>query len=148
MKGFEGLKLRLEDADDLEWASVHLQDSILRLQDMRFLPRQHRFAVLLNRFCWVEATRRRLDPPMRVNAGLHFESVRSVSVRGIDQERKGTFLVLLAVRFAPEERPGGQIILDFAGGGTVSLDVECIEGALQDRGLPWRTPRRPDHKES
>ena len=55
-------------------------------------------------------------------------------------------LSLLAILFHPgPEAPAGVIELTFSGGGALRAEVECIEVALDDLGLSWDTPRRPDH---
>jgi len=142
-----GLKLRVEDAEDLAALSLHVQDAILRVSDMHRLTRRKRFALLLNRFRWEEAGKRFGPKPReRVRAGLHFDFVSNVRVQGIAQDRKTDFLVLLAATFEPKDEPAGTILLRFAGGGTLALDVECIDGALVDIGAPWRTANRPRHE--
>ena len=46
-------------------------------------------------------------------------------------------LELLAIRFTQTDDPAGHIDLDFAGGGTIRLSVECLEARLQDLGAAW-----------
>ncbi len=46
------LKLIALDADDLKVISAHLQDAVLRVGDIAYLPRERRFAALGNRFDW------------------------------------------------------------------------------------------------
>ncbi|MBS7539181.1 DUF2948 family protein [Ancylobacter lacus] len=50
-----GLKLIALDVEDLAVISAHLQDAVVRVGDMAFLPREHRFALLTNRFDWEAA---------------------------------------------------------------------------------------------
>ncbi len=54
-------------------------------------------------------------------------------------------LSLLAVGFEAGATPAGHVLLHFAGGGAIRLDVECIEGELRDLGPTWQTRHRPDH---
>lgn len=49
------LKLIALDAEDLRVVSAHLQDAVLRVADMIFLPQEKRFALVLNRFDWTAA---------------------------------------------------------------------------------------------
>jgi hypothetical protein len=144
----EPLRLRFEDAEDLAALSIHVQDAILRVGDMRHEPAQRRFGLMLNRFRWERAGggRFRLRPDERVHAVLHFDGVLAVKAVGIPQARKEDLLVLLAVTFTPGELPAGEVRLDFAGGACLSLTVECLEGALIDQGEPWTTPNRPRHQ--
>lgn len=46
------LKLIALDAEDLAVVSAHLQDAVLKVADMAYLPREKRFAMLVNRFDW------------------------------------------------------------------------------------------------
>ena len=139
-------RLRIEDTEDLAAVSLHVQDAILRPSDIHRLPRQRRVAFLLNRFRWETAGPRfRVKPLERIRAGLHFDYVTSLRSHGLAEDRKTEFLVLLTVTFEPRELPAGLITLSFAGGVTVMLEVECIDGALVDIGAPWRTAKRPHH---
>jgi hypothetical protein len=53
----EQLKLIALDEEDLAVVSSLLQDAVLRVADMTYVPGQKRFAVL-NRFDWEKATKR------------------------------------------------------------------------------------------
>ena len=66
-------------------------------------------------------------------------------IAGIDREAGEAVLELLAVRFEPRQEPAGEVILDFAGGGTIRLSVECLEVQLTDLGPAWSTPHAPRH---
>jgi hypothetical protein len=46
------LKLRAEDAEDLDVVSACLQDAIVPLSDMEFLAGEKRFVLVANRFRW------------------------------------------------------------------------------------------------
>ena len=52
---------------------------------------------------------------------------------------------MLAIRFVLEDAPAGEIELNFAGGATIRLKVECIEAALNDLGAVWETRTLPEH---
>ena len=54
-------------------------------------------------------------------------------------------LELLSITFEPSDAQSGTILLTFAGGGTLKLDVECIEAQMSDMGLMWETPNKPEH---
>ena len=55
-------------------------------------------------------------------------------------------LSLLAISFIAISKPAGIVELIFSGGGTVLLDVECIEARLADIGGAWEATSRPVHK--
>jgi hypothetical protein len=140
------LKLIALDAEDLAVVSAHLQDAVVRVGDMAYLPKSRRFAMVANRFDWAApGTKGRKAPFQRRRAGLRFERVMAARVAGLDLAAKGHFLSLLAVRFEPAELPAGTIRLDFSGGAGVALDVEYIEAELKDLGAAWATPSKPHH---
>lgn len=148
------LKLIALDAEDLTVISAHLQDAVVRVGDMAFLPRAKRFAAVLNRFDWQGAVESVAGggnaASERRRAGLRFERVVKARVAGIDLKRPREFLSLLAMTFEPVggEDPGGRIHLDFAGGGAIELTVECVEVELKDLGAAWRTKRMPHHDDN
>jgi DUF2948 family protein len=144
------LKLIALDADDLAIISAHLQDALLKVGDLAYLPGERRFAALGNRFDWADALRDGGRPPefVRRRAALRFERVLAAQVQGIDLARKGEVLSLLTVTFEPSgvpEDPGGLVILQFANGGAIRLEVECIEAELKDLGAVWRAKSKPLH---
>ena len=144
------LKLIALDADDLAVISAHLQDALLKVGDLAYLPGERRFAALGNRFDWADALRDGGRPPeyVRRRAALRFERVLTAQVQGIDLARKGEVLSLLSIAFEPsgmQEDPGGHVVLQFANGGAIRLVVECIEAELKDLGAVWRAKSRPQH---
>ena len=46
------LKLAALDEDDLSVISAHLQDAVVRIGDIRYLPGEQRFVLVANRFDW------------------------------------------------------------------------------------------------
>jgi len=144
------LRLRIEDTDDLTVASAHLQDAVAVVGDFAFEKKRRRFAGVLNRFRWeADGGKARLvKRHSRIRTGLHFDGVLGVRSQNIRTDVKDAVVELLAVRFAPSadaDDPAGTITLEFAGGGTIALDVECLEGHLTDIGQPWETSSRPEH---
>ena len=51
----EELKLVALDKDDIEVVSAHVQDALVRVADIFWQPREHRFVMALNRFDWMNA---------------------------------------------------------------------------------------------
>ena len=47
-----GLRLLAEDEEDLKIISAHVQDAVVRVGDLAYLPKARRFALLLNRYRW------------------------------------------------------------------------------------------------
>ena len=74
----------------------------------------------------------------RVGSVLRFERVLSVSHLGLAGRDENPVLNLLAVTFEKTDPPSGMVLLAFADGAIVRLEVECLEAELRDIG-----PRRP-----
>jgi hypothetical protein len=151
------LKLIALDAEDLGIISTHLQDAVLRVGDMAYLPKERRFVAIANRFDWAKA----IAAPSgseeaaktgqeRRRAGIRFERVNSARVQGIDFNDKRAALALLAVTFEPTsgpDAPEGYVTLTFSGGAAIRLNVECVEAELKDLGAAWTATRSPEHPE-
>ncbi|MGO9391919.1 DUF2948 family protein [Rhodoblastus sp.] len=140
----EKLRLIALDDEDLAVISAHLQDSILRVGDMVYLPGEQRFVMALNRFDWLAAACG--GAPQRAQAGLHFEKVRKVSLQGFRQDRPDDILNLLHIEFIPGDSPSGEVALLFSGGCALRLEVECLEARMADIGPRWRARHAPGHK--
>ena len=97
-----GLKLLAEDEEDLAILSAHLQDAVLRVGDLAYLPKQRRFAAVVNRYCWEGCGDN--EAGTRVQAGLHFDSVLRAQSSRVRQEDPAAILELLALRFTPGGR--------------------------------------------
>ena len=137
------IKLLALDKEDLDTISAMTQDAVVRVQDMGFARRDRRFALLMNRYAWeIDGDR---SKGQRKRAALHFERVNAVRSAGMDVSAREGVLELLDIDFSQGEAPAGTIELRFAGGGTIQLDVECIEARLQDLGAAWAAKARPNH---
>jgi hypothetical protein len=155
------LKLRARDAEDLQTIAACIQDALVPLSEMRYLPQERRFALMLNRFRWEvapEATSSKTGPETapadgdaafadaagesfeRVHAALVFDRVRKVKRRRLAEAAAGGMLALLTLRL-----DGRQVTLSFAGGAAVSLDVDQVSCHLEDLGEGWPTVWRPEH---
>jgi len=136
-----GLKLRAVDDEDLGVVSACLQDGLIALCDMEYLPEERRFILVANRFRWEDCAKLPDGHDFeRVHCGLCFEAVTRVRLRNIDRRDRGRVLELLAIK------PQGKVIdLLFAERGRVRLEVERILCHVQDLDEPWPTPWRPQH---
>jgi hypothetical protein len=142
------LKLKAGDAEDLEVISARLQDAVGRLKDFVWLPKERRFAVLLNRFRWEETKGQNpKDRGTRVRTALRFDGVAKVQSQNVKLGAPEAVVALLAIRFTPGEVPGGVVELTLAGGGAFRLSVECIDAELADLTRPWTARAKPDHKD-
>jgi hypothetical protein len=139
------LKLVALDSEDLAVISAHMQDSVLKVADIDWSPRDKQFSLAANRFVWEEAARKRKGFERR-RAALVFKRVLSVRSIGIDRARRDDVLSLLALRFEQKgEGPEGTLELSMSGTASIALDVECIEAQLADIGGAWETTSKPRH---
>jgi Protein of unknown function (DUF2948) len=137
------LRLVALDQEDLAIISAHLQDAVVRVGDIAYLPGEQRFAIVGRRFDWESAPQ---EPPRRRLTGLHFERVTGVRARGIDPSKQDAILELLAITFEERDAPSGTATLFFADGGAIQIDVECIEMQMKDMGPVWEAESRPVHQ--
>lgn len=152
----EELKLFALDKDDIEVVSAHVQDALVKVADIFWRPREHRFVMALNRFDWInavdpgvaaKAVNKNADIPdyRRCRTALRFERVVACKCRGLDQNKKDATLNLLAVEFTERDAPAGTVTLTFSGGGAIRLEVECLEAELADLGEVYAAVACPDH---
>lgn len=131
------LRLLAEDADDLQIISAALQDAIMRPVDIRWEKEARRLTVVLSRFCWECGG-------TRVMAAMQFGDVQAVKSRRLPRLPEAA-LELLALDFLPDEAPGGQVMMMFAGGGDLRIDVECLDAVLTDLSERWPARIAPTH---
>jgi hypothetical protein len=161
----ERLRLCARDADDLAVIASCIQDALVPVVDMGYLPAEKRFVLALNRFRWDRMNAATLaegpvdrpstaaggdapfveegdkGPPFeRVMSGLRFESVTAVRTKGIDLRNRERILELLTIHAEP-----GVVLLVFSGSAIVRLEVEELRCYLEDFGEAWPTRWRPHH---
>jgi len=151
------LKVIARDVEDLAVVSACLQDSLMPLNEMRYLPQERRFIMVANRFRWERAVQKAQQQPapgtdasfesdedfgalQRTNAGICVDRVLSVRSRNIDRSKPDEFLSLLSVQL-----DGSKLSFLFAGGGVIQVEVEALTLYLSDLGKAWPTQWRPDH---
>ncbi len=134
-------KLAAQDAEDLTILSARLQDAVAKLGDFAFLPKQRRFAGVVNRLQWESGGK------TRVRAGLHFDGVLAVQTQNVKLGAKAAVVSILALGFTPKavDDPAGVIEIVLAGGGAIRLEVECIDAVLDDLTQPWAAIATPHH---
>ncbi len=147
------LRLRAGDAEDLKVMSAVLQDAIVPICDMIFLPEERRFVLVATRFRWERPEGETVDatfegegdaaPFERINTALRFEGVDRVCCKELNLKDRTQMLNLLAV-----ERSDDKVLLHFSGGPCVRLDVPVLDCRLEDLGEPWPTGLRPCHDQA
>ncbi|RWP13295.1 DUF2948 family protein [Mesorhizobium sp.] len=140
------LKLIALDDQDLSIVSAHVQDAVLKVSDLEFMPAAKRFLLTMNRFVWEAKSGLFRQHNERRQAVLHFDRVLGAKTSGIDRDKPAEVLSLLAISFIEISKPAGIVELIFSGGGAIMLDVECIEARLADIGGAWEATSRPIHK--
>lgn len=143
------LKLKAEDAEDLQVISALVQDAVFPVTEIAWQPSQRRFALLLNRFRWEDQDRARKAgrPVERVQSVLNFDDALKVQSSGIDRGQSDMVLSVLALAFAPAEDGMGRVEITLAGDGAIALEVEAVNVSLQDVTRPYIAPSRksPEH---
>lgn len=141
------LRLTALDEEDLSVISAHLQDAVILVGEMKFTPARNQFAIIASRFDWEHSENGRADgePFQRRRTALHFNRVSAARAQNIRQGEEAAVLELLSITFEAADPPSGTILLTFAGGGTLKLDVECIEAQMSDMGPVWQTTNKPEH---
>ena len=136
------LKLQGKDGEDIAVIAACLQDALVPVGDLTYLPEERRFVAVLNRFCWetAEAVHDADHAYQRVLCGLCFDDVRGVSLRGVDRHDSGRLLQLLTI-----ESSDHAITLVFAGGAAFRLEVSAVRCILEDLVEPWPTQWQPSH---
>ena len=144
------LNIGAVDEEDLQVISSLIQDAVFPIQEMKWLARERRFAVLLNRFRWEDRTGadQRGRAYERVQSLLVVDGVVRVASQGIDRKQTETILSLMAVSFEAGEDAAGAVTLTLAGDGAIRLDVEAVDVRLKDVTRPYEAPSRqaPAHE--
>jgi Protein of unknown function (DUF2948) len=136
----EALRLKAVDREDLTIIASCLQDALVLVGDMVFLPDVQRFVLVANRFGWEKASPH-ADERDRVTCGITFGNVSAVRKRGFDLHESDRILALLTIQ--PAE---GAIDLIFSGDSAIRLETTQILCHLEDVGEPWPTQWRPSHE--
>jgi hypothetical protein len=134
------LRLRAEDEEDLAVISAFLQDALVPVAEMIFLPDEQRFVLVANRFMWERPPYGKKGHSERTLTGIAFDGVKTVRVRGFERTESDRILQVLAVRAVP-----GSVIFEFSGDDAMRLETDQILCHLEDIGEPWPTPWRPRH---
>ena len=133
------LNLLAQDQDDLPVISAALQDAVAKVGDIAYEPKARRLTIAFNRYRWEAGARQ------RVRSALQIGGVLGVQARRIRRDRRDAVVELLAIAFEPGEAPGGVLTFNFAGGGDLRAEVECVDAVLSDVSQPWPTTRAPAH---
>jgi hypothetical protein len=133
----ERLRLRAEDAEDLTVLSACLQDALVAVRDIAYLPEERRLILVANRFRWEGGE----GQGERVLCGVAIDLVRAVRQQGIDRGRPGALLSILALRPV-----AGAVEIQFASRAALRAEVDRLLVHIEDIREPYPTAWRPSHK--
>lgn len=144
MSSFTPLRLIAKDLEDIKVLSSCVQDAILPLKEMAFIPEEQQFALLIQRFCWeytgTNTAEINQDHIKRIQSALIFSHISSYEALGIEENMD--ILELLAI----QTHHKNSMTLDFAGGASINLKFTSIHVRLEDVGSPWTVSHIPKHK--
>lgn len=135
------LTLLARDIEDLSVISAAVQDALVTARDIAYLGTERAFVLALTRFRWEQSREAADKAGERVHAALRFDRVNRVSFRDFDREERDRFLSVLSIAY--DDRV---VVMHFAGGAAIRLDVDDLVCSLRDLDEPWPTIWRPDHK--
>ncbi len=136
----KAIKLRAEDADDLKIISACLQDAIVPLPEVGYLPDARTFVMVVNRFKWERVGEGGSAPYQRTNCAVSVLGVTAVRRRRIDLLNPATVLNLLTITPSDEG-----LDLIFAGDSAIHLTAPHWRCLVEDIGEPWPTAKVPHH---
>jgi hypothetical protein len=167
------LKLRALDEEDFGVIAALVQDALVPISEMAYLPEEKRFVMLLNRFRWETADSVDLDPhsgelpdqePSTPEGApiedAPFEEDETAPRRHFERTHCGLcFDRVVAVRtkgidMRARDRilelltiqvEDGAVLLVFAGDAMIRLVVEALRCRMEDLGEAWPTRWRPQH---
>ena len=132
------LKLLAQNQDDLAVISAATQDAILRVGDMKFDKTARTLVFRASRFMHEK------NQSKRVQTGVQFNHVLSLSAKNIDRSDPEAYMVLLSMECVGDE----EVHLVFSGGGEMRLKIEYIEARLVDYAQERGTDKLPLHPEA
>jgi hypothetical protein len=143
------LRLRAVDPEDLSVIAACLQDALIPLAEMAYLPEQRRFMAAFTRF-----QRERLADPGRPegltqsHSVLTLRDIEAVKFRGLDSRFGAVRFELLTLISEPAEDGLVHITLLFAGDAAIQVRARAIAATLEDFGEAWPATSLPSHEGS
>jgi hypothetical protein len=138
------MNLNAIDTDELKIISTILQDGLIEVNDIKYLPSIRSFFLMITRFMWEEKIVNKVD--QRIKAVLSFEDVLSVYSKNIDQLNKNKTLELVTFNYYPNNSKNIEIELLFKNDAIIKLETEIIRCKLEDQGEPWNIEKKENDK--
>ncbi|MBX7146417.1 MAG: DUF2948 family protein [Alphaproteobacteria bacterium] len=134
------LKIQVNDPEDLELFSSIIQDSLVSIKDISYFPEEHRFILILNRFCW-----EKINDPFsnfeRTLSALILNNVVSVQTQNINFTKNYCLLNLLSLSLNHDH----ELLLTFSGKATIKIHIQKLSCYLDDFGQTWPAWTIPVH---
>ena len=122
------MKLNAIDTEELKIIATVLQDGLIEVSDVKYLPSIRTFNVMITRFMWEEKIVNKTNN--RTKAVLVFEDVLAVHSRNIDQMNKTKVLELLTFNYYNNKSKNIEIELLFNNDATIKLETEVVQACL------------------
>ncbi|MDD3371909.1 MAG: DUF2948 family protein [Alphaproteobacteria bacterium] len=132
------LKLRGEDAEDIQIISAVLQDSIVPVCDIAYREEDKSFLMVTQRLCREKPEG---EPEERVCCALTVTGVLNARVHGLDPNDSESMLDLLAIILEPAHC----LNFVFAGDVRIRLDLGEWSCMIEDFGDKWPALCHPCH---
>lgn len=148
------IKLRAADDQDLQVIAACLQDAIVPISEVGYLPQEQVFLLVANRFRWESIPQTESDdcflvdlednPPFeRIHSLLRVEGITRVLRRNIDLADRSTLLSLLTISCHDNG-----LLLTFAGERNIWLQSERWNCSIEDLGDSWPSWNMPCHDQT
>ena len=138
----KALNIGAFDISDLEIISSLIQDSILPVSEIQWLPNSDKLALLVNRFRWedkdIELSQGKTVE--RVQSLLMISHVKSVSSSGFSPKQKDKVLSILSISFDGDDGDFGNVLIILSGNGGIRVEVDALEINLRDVTMPYIAP--------
>ena len=141
------LRLKAVDADDLAVIAACLQDALIPLSEMVYLPDERRFLAAFTRFrreCLADPDC--CDGLTQCQSVLTFNGVECVRHHGIDPRFGGVRLEFLTMVAEPGADGVTTVVLIFAGDMALQLRMRGIAATLCDFGVACPASAAPRHE--
>ena len=124
---------------DVEIISTILQDSIFFINDLAWLKKKQRVAVLVNRFRWENKSEYidKNSAPERVKSLLIIDNVLNISSQGIDRSDDSEPLNLLNLDLKKTKKNIFLTLL-LSNFGAIRCELEAIELSIKDVTRPYK----------
>lgn len=138
------------DTDDLGVISALVQDAVLPATEIKWLRRDRKLALLVNRFRWEDVDQAKLQrrPVERVQSLVVINDVTGVASQGINPRDADLILSILSIEFDGPADGAGQVMITLAGDGAIRASVDALDVTLRDVTRPYVAPSGnvPQHK--